>query len=168
MVVNKVTQMKEIDKIKYDILEDFYIKKAKAGDALHMPSFMHNYVIGYNPKEKSEIENAFSQLISEGIIEDRDNGIFLTQYGEDIIYPQSQISVINKIKSDIIQLFRESNANVGYSLNDRVFLQKYVMNYNPKEKNLIEKSFEELANEKIIEIKDNGIFLTKNGVQSIY
>lgn len=106
--------------------------------------------------------------MKEGIIEDRDNGIFLTQYGEDIIYPQSQISVINKIKSDIIQLFRESNANVGYSLNDRVFLQKYVMNYNPKEKNLIEKSFEELANEKIIEIKDNGIFLTKNGVQSIY
>ena len=160
--------MKEVKKIKKDVLNDFFEKKSKAGDALHMPSFNHNYMMQYNPKEKAEIENAFSQLVEENIIEERESGVFLTKKGEDLIYPESKLETLNKVKNDIKSLFRESNSDVGHAFNERAFFHGAYMKYNPKEKVLLEEAFQELEKEGIVKLEESKVILTADGVQKIY
>jgi len=73
-----------------------------------------------------------------------------------------------KVKSDILSWFRENKADVGHALNERSFLSRYVMNYNPKEKGVVQEALNDLETEGLLEIRDGIFVLTKRGVDTIY
>jgi hypothetical protein len=153
------------EKVKSDILSWFRENKADVGHALNERSFMTRYYLNYNPKEKAAYGEALKELDVEGIIEQKSG---LTEKGLDLIYPESPADAKEKVKSDILSWFRENKADVGHALNERSFMTRYVMNYNPKEKGVVPEALNDLATEGLLEIR-NGIFvLTKRGVDTIY
>ena len=74
-----------------------------------------------------------------------------------------------KVKSDILSWFRETKADVGHAFNERAFMTRYFMNYNPKEKAAYyDEALSELAGEGIIEQKSGRRLLTQKGLNLIY
>jgi len=80
----------------------------------------------------------------------------------------SERKLIEKVKEDIIDCFRQSKADAGHTLPAKSFYHKYLMRYNPKEKEAFDDARDELSAEGIIEIKEGHIYLTKTGLDIIY
>jgi hypothetical protein len=153
------------EKVKSDILSWFRGNKADVGHAFNERSFMTRYYLNYNPNEKAAYGEALGELDVEGIIEQKSN---LTEKGLDLIYSESPAEAKEKVKSDILSWFRENKADVGHALNERSFMTRYAMNYNPKEKGVILEALNDLATEGLLEERDGKFFLTKRGVDTIY
>ena len=75
---------------------------------------------------------------------------------------------VAKVMADILDLFRSTKADTGHVLNERVFLHKYNMTYNPKEKAAIDPAIAELEKRGIVEVRNGKVFLTQYGVDHIY
>ena len=153
------------EKVKSDILSFFRQNKADEGHAFNERSFMARYYLNYNPNEKAAYGEALRELDVEGIIEQKSG---LTEKGLDLIYPESPAEAKEKVKSDILSWFRENKADVGHALNERSFLARYVMNYNPKEKGVVQETLNDLETEGLLEIRDGIFVLTKRGGDTIY
>ena len=69
-----------------------------------------------------------------------------------------------KVKSDILSLFRQNKADEGHAFNERSFMARYVTNYNPKEKGVVQEALNDLETEGLLEIRDGIFVLTKRGV----
>lgn len=82
--------------------------------------------------------------------------------------PERVDKYVDKVMQDILGLFRATKADAGHALPMRVFMHKYTMYYNPKEKGAIEAAFAELEKQQIIELRNGQPFLTQVGVDSIY
>ncbi|MEB2182189.1 hypothetical protein MUG10_02135 [Xanthomonas prunicola] len=75
-----------IDFVKKEILNYFSEKKANVGHVLHPPAFNFQRVMNWNPKQKEALDAAISQLVDEGIVEEKNGTIALTKKGVDSIY----------------------------------------------------------------------------------
>lgn len=154
-------EMGTIADIKAAVLQDFFIKKSQSGDALHIPSFVHNNgLLG-----RGEIlKQAVAELVSDGVVDNRDNGVFLTEKGVQAIYPESSDQVIEKVGNDILNCF---GGQIGDAFNKRSFTHDYFMNYNPKEKASIEAAMSLLADQGCVEDVGNALLLTEKGMKKI-
>lgn len=75
---------------------------------------------------------------------------------------------LQKVISDVLDLFRTSTADVGHALNERAFLHRYIIKYNPKERSAIDSAIAKLEKEGVVEVKDGKVYLTQIGVDRIY
>jgi DNA-binding transcriptional regulator YhcF (GntR family) len=80
------TQQDHISQIKNDILDCFRDAKADVGHAFNKKGFGFKYAQKYNPKKASVLQQAFDELVAEGIIEAKNGKAFLTAHGVETIY----------------------------------------------------------------------------------
>lgn len=70
-----------------DAILDFFAKNnAQAGHVFNDKAFFYQYMINWNPKEKRAFELAVHDLIEDGIIEERNGSLFLTEKRFEKIY----------------------------------------------------------------------------------
>jgi hypothetical protein len=62
-------------------------RKADAGHVLNVRALLHQRAIHWNPKQKDALEPAANELVSAGILEEKNGNYFLTQKGVDQLYP---------------------------------------------------------------------------------
>jgi len=154
----------EIEFVKKQILNQFESQKADAGHALNTRGFNLNEVSRWNPKQQDALNDAIEQLVSEGLIENKNDTPFLTEKGVDYLYPD----IGNSVKNTILKYFASSNARAGHAFNTKSFMLAQVSNWNPKEKIGLEPAMSSLIEEGILEERDGNYFLTEKGYDSIY
>lgn len=77
---------KDVAYVKNDILDFFRSMNADKGHALPAGPFQVQRMNHYNPKQRAAFDQAVDELVSEGLVERREDDIFLTQKGVDEIY----------------------------------------------------------------------------------
>lgn len=75
-----------VDEVIADILDSFRSSGARIGAVLNARAFNVTYAIQYNPPKKRAIEKAVAALVQEGVLEQRQDNLFLTQTGYERIY----------------------------------------------------------------------------------
>lgn len=78
--------MAALERVKQDIMDFFAKTNAEVGHVFAVKPFYHQVMLHYNPKEKGAVEEAMKQLVSEGLVEEKEGSHFLTQKGFDRIY----------------------------------------------------------------------------------
>ena len=74
------------ESVKSDIKDFLREMKLRAGDVLPAKPFAHQRLAKYNPKQKSALDDALSELVSEDVLEKRDEDYFVTETGYKEIY----------------------------------------------------------------------------------
>lgn len=74
------------DSVREAILSSFADSHARAGHALNARAFFHQQMMSWDPKQKAALDTIIAQLVSEGLVEQRDGNLFLTAKGADAIY----------------------------------------------------------------------------------
>lgn len=75
---------------------------------------------------------------------------------------------VEQVRSDIITLFKNENADEGHAFPSRVFMSNYIPNYNPKQNAAMDEAFQGLIDDGILEERKSNFFLTAKGVEDIY
>lgn len=68
------------------ILTCFADSRARAGHALNGRALYHQQMISWNPKQKAALDSVIAALVSEGLVEEKNDNLLLTKKGEDVIY----------------------------------------------------------------------------------
>lgn len=72
--------------VRDSILTSFKKSNSRAGHILNEKAFYFNNMSSWNPKQIAALDTAINELVSEGLVEIRDDKIFLSPKGEDYIY----------------------------------------------------------------------------------
>ncbi|WP_156901602.1 hypothetical protein [Azohydromonas australica] len=75
---------------------------------------------------------------------------------------------IEFVKSEILDYFRERNADVGHALHAPAFNFQRIMRWNPKQKAALDEAVAELIADGLVESDGSTVVLTKRGVDLIY
>lgn len=149
---------------KQRLLDQFSSQKAEAGHALSVRGFFMKEVQRWNPKQQDALNSAIDELVSEGLIENRDGTPFLTEKGVDHLYPE----VGNSVRDAILRYFASSGARAGHVFNIRAFMQTVYLGWNPKQKEALEMTFEMLMADGLVEESGGNLLLTDKGYDAIY
>jgi hypothetical protein len=149
---------------KQRLLDQFSSQKAAAGHALNTRVFFMNEVQRWDPKQQDALDSAIDELVSEGLIENRDGTPFLTEKGVDHLYPE----VGNSVRDAILRYFASSGARAGHAFNTRAFMQTVYSGWNPKQKEALEVTCEKLIADGLVEESGDNLLLTDKGYGAIY
>lgn len=75
-----------VESVKSDILDFLRAMNARKGHAFPARPFSQKRLANYNPKQNGALDSALTELVSEGILEDRDGAYFVTGSGYRAIY----------------------------------------------------------------------------------
>lgn len=137
--------------------------KADVGHVLNVRALLHQRAIHWNPKQKDALEPAANELVSAGILEEKNGSYFLTQKGVDQLYP----AVGSAVRNTVLSCFSESHARAGDVLNARA-LQQHMLNWNPKQRAALNQTLQQLETEGLIDSKSGNVALTQKGFDAIY
>lgn len=84
--LNSGSDSEVVQRVKNDILSWFRNAKSRAGHSLNVIFFNFEHVTSYTSREKNARSGAVQELVSEGLVEERNGKIILTQKGVDTIY----------------------------------------------------------------------------------
>lgn len=76
-------------------------------------------------------------------------------------------SPVQNVKKYILDWFRKNNCDVGHVIAEQHIFHMSI-SWNPKEKNALSDAIDELKKEGLVEDHENGLALTKEGVDYIY
>lgn len=153
-----------VEFVKNEILGCLADGKAEAGHVLNMQALLHQRVIDWNPKQKDALEPAANELVSAGILEEKNGSYFLTQKGVDQLYPP----VGNSVRDAVLSCFSESDARVGDVLNARVLQHNHMLHWTPKQRAALGLTLQQLETEGLIESKNGNVILTQKGFDALY
>lgn len=71
--------------VKNDIMDFFRRTNSRSG-AILPPAFFHKQYSRYNPKQQEAFDQAVRELVTNRLLEKRDDSLYLTHKGEDEIY----------------------------------------------------------------------------------
>jgi predicted transcriptional regulator len=74
------------DSIRDAILDFFRMNNARSGHAFNARAFYHQQMIHWNPKEQKAFDPAIQELEAAGLVEKREDALFLTDKGFEAIY----------------------------------------------------------------------------------
>jgi hypothetical protein len=80
-----IKELTHVKDVKYSILRWFREAKSDVGHVITQND-LFSMSINWNPKQRIALNEASMELINEGLVEDRTNGLALTQKGVDLIY----------------------------------------------------------------------------------
>ncbi len=152
----------ETDFVKSEILGNFFKSNSDVGHVLN-ERMLFQMMIKWNPKQKDALTLAAEELVSDGVIEEKNGGLALTQKGVDNLYPP----VGSFVRDAILSSFSESQSRVGHVLNVRPLIHKS-MHWNPKQKAALEPTVEQLCTEGLMEKQGDNYALTQKGYDAIY
>jgi predicted transcriptional regulator len=75
-----------VDFVRNDILNFLRNQRARAGHALALRPFAFQRLVHYNPQQKNAVEPALQGLVTDGTLEQKNDGYFLTQSGYEQLY----------------------------------------------------------------------------------
>lgn len=78
------------------------------------------------------------------------------------------MSEIEKVKQDILDYFSKNHAGVGHSFNARGFGLTVMLDYTPREHDVLMLAMEALVSEKLVDEVNGSHFLTQAGYDRIY
>lgn len=153
-----------VEFVKKEVLEHFVECRADAGHAINDRAFYHQRMSSWNPKQQDALDAGIEELVAEGLVEPKGNSVFLTAKGVEVIYP----SVGNSVRNAILTCFVDSRARAGHALNGRALLHQQMISWNPKQKAALDSTIAALIAEGIVEEKNDNLFLTQKGEDTIY
>ena len=153
-----------VESVKSEILGCLADGKADAGHVLNLRALLHQRAIHWNPKQKDALEPAANELVSAGILEEKNGSYFLTQKGVDQLYP----AVGSSVRNAVLSCFSESHARAGDVLNARALQHQHMLNWNPKQRAALDLTLRQLESEGLIESKNGNVVLTQKGFDALY
>lgn len=149
--------------VKSEILDFLSAKKADVGHALNARA-LRQRAINWNPKQTDALEPGAEALVEDGILENRDGQYFVTQQGVDKLYQPAG----NSVRDAVLSCFSGSKARVGDALNVRTLQLKHMIHWNPKQKEALDSTLQQMEAEELIESKGGDFFLTQKGFDTLY
>ena len=116
-----------------------------------------------NPVIRNNIEPAFDSLVQQGIFENINGTLRLTQFGFETIFGNLERQMEETIEF-IYELVRHQNLNIGSFLE----LRPIITEMNPVIRNNIEPAFDSLVQQGIFENINENFRLTQLGFETIF
>lgn len=150
--------------VKSEILGCLADGKADAGHILNVRALLHQRAVYWNPKQKEALEPAANDLVSAGILEEKNGNYFLTKKGVEELYP----AVGSSVRNAVLSCFSESHARAGDVLNARALQHQHILKWNPKQLAALDLTLQQLETEGLIESKNGNFVLTQKGFDALY
>ena len=161
--MNTFTQS-DINFVVAELIADFSKSRAKAGTALHFPSFNFNRVSNWSPPQKAALDAAYKVLCDKGHCEMSGQNLVLTQNGVEAIYPAPG----DFVERRILQWFRDDQARPGTVLFIPALLSEVTSKWNPRQEADFEAGIGRLSANGLVVPTADSVALTDSGYKLIY